>query len=257
VKRRKVYLAMKKVTVLTACALSIGMAVGVASADVSVTGEMSGGVTGTDNNGISWQYIAGVDIDGTSHNVFRLYADRNYMDASGSGLDIHEVLEVKGTADKPSSALTNGVIFKDGFAPANGPASAMFNGAFANLKYTSYTTIGDGLENAEHVWLGDQGWLSNGFDISSAAGGTWAHLPGTTSLGFANNDVAAMGLGNTLLMQLTTTGDTVTYDLEIGVRTNGVGKVFDEAEGVISIPAPGALALLGIAGLASRRRRRA
>jgi len=249
---------MKKVTVLTACALSIGMAAGFASAqDVSVSGEMTGGVTGSDNNGVSWQYIEGgfVDDFGTSHNIFRLYADRNYMDASGSGLDVHEVLEVKGTPEKPSIVQTNGLIWKDAFSPPNGPGSVLFNGAFPNLKYTSYTTIGSGIEDSDHVWLGDQGWNANGFDLSN--GGTFAHLPGTVSLGFANNDAADMGSGQTLLMQLTTTGDTVTYDLEIQVRTNGAGKTFDEAEGVISIPAPGALALLGIAGLASRRRRRA
>ena len=242
---------MKKVTVLTACALSIGMAAGFVSADINAAGVMSGGVSGTDNNGVSWQYLADVDINGTNHNVFRLYADRAWMNAQ-NGFD-NEILEVKGTDVDPSSAISNGLIFKDAFAAANGPASEAFNGLVPNLRYTSYTTIGSSVESADNVYLGDQGWALDGFNMD--VGGSFASLP--NGAGFADNDAAAMGAGSTLLMQITTTGDQVQYSLNIGTRSVSGGGDSTFASGTVAIPAPGALALLGIAGLASRRRRRA
>jgi hypothetical protein len=251
VKRRKVYLAMKKVTVLTACALSIGMAVGVASADVNVGGVMSGGSAGNDANGVSWQYLQDIDINGTNHNVFRLYADRAWMNAQ-NGFD-NEILEVKGTSSDPSSAISNGLIFKDAFASANGPSSEAFNGLVPALRYTSYTTIGAETESADNVYLGNQGWALDGFNMD--AGGTFASLP--NGAGFSDNDAATMGAGSTLLMQITTTGDQVQYNLNINSRSATGGGASWVASGTVAIPAPGALALLGIAGLASRRRRRA
>jgi len=59
------------------------------------------------------------------------------------------------------------------------------------------------------------------------------------------------------MLQISTTGDSLHYDLNIKTRDlSGSGHTFENA-GSIYIPAPGALALLGIAGIASRRRRRA
>ena len=230
-------------------------------ADVDATsGEMSGGLTG--NSGyFSYQILTGININGEDHNVFRMYANRSLMD-SESGLT-HEVLQSDGSAANPKGFSTgdgSGLYWYGGVPQNSGtPPSQFITGLIPDGKYSTFVTIGYGLSDLttpDLVTIGDLVWGTDGLDMNTALGGSWGHLPGSQNLGFVDSDSATMGNGQTLMLQITTTSESIDYDLNIKTRADGSGYTWESA-GTIAVPAPGALALLGIAGLASRRRRRA
>ena len=121
-------------------------------------------------------------------------------------------------------------------------------------------------------WLGSN-FAADSFDIVFD-GGTKTAVDLVVSTIFATStDVSVYGANNELLMRVTLAGTAnagyrvgflategsiisrINIDTTSQALYEGVQGMMNVYEGVI--PAPGALALLGVAGLASRRRRRA
>jgi hypothetical protein len=131
-------------------------------------------------------------------------------------------------------------------------------GAVANRAVDSYLTIG-GIASGTNSTNADPSW--------PAAGGSWARpdVPTGSNVGWFNSNPPNLqgrvgGTGNTSdsvrLGQFVVDRDANggTWNLKVGY-TDGVTTSVQFAENTFSLPAPGAVALLGLAGLAGRRRR--
>ena len=141
-------------------------------------------------------------------------------------------------------------------------------GAIANRAYDSYLVIG-GLPTGTNTTNADPSWTSGG----NADGRSWnrADLPNNGTLGWFNSNPTNLAgrVGNSPGLPTTdvrigqfvlSAGDTAlrTFRLEIGYNSGVAGAPVQFGVGHFNlgaVPAPGAVALLGLAGLAGRRRR--
>ena len=139
--------------------------------------------------------------------------------------------------------------------------NAAFDGVVAFLEYDSYWTVGStnsavaatgraGGANWEPAWAGPEDYFANdgGYTQVPTSPVTYGVFDGTNY--------------NLLIGQFTVnTGPTPPATAD-GVSINGIIGLIDGATGlqvndtIRPVPTPGALALLGLAGLAARRRRR-
>ena len=145
---------------------------------------------------------------------------------------------------------TNGFYQNDfGGATSADINPALYN-AFPSLVRDSWVTIG--LEdqvgnNMLNIGIDFADFEDNGGDIWTD-NGTWFATPDEAQVQEVN--------GRVLIAQFTTEGDVSGClslqgkEEDTSINWNAVGVCFD------TVPAPGALALLGLAGLASRRRRK-
>jgi hypothetical protein len=123
-----------------------------------------------------------------------------------------------------------------------------FFGVFASIEFESFVTIGrltnvdNALNNIGMDWTGFEG----GGDLVTD-NGSWFVTP---------DDAQGAEVGNRVLIgQFTvTTGASVIG--QVSLQGKDADGVTWQANGVSWVPAPGALALLGVAGFAGRRRRR-
>ncbi|TVQ51123.1 MAG: hypothetical protein EA377_13280 [Phycisphaerales bacterium] len=150
--------------------------------------------------------------------------------------------------------------FQSGGLPT--PAGPLFSAFEAELTASSYVTLGveagyDANNDVGQVFLTTPGFpnwgnLAGGsaqFDIVDDQDGFPSGV--VSAPGSVNNTVA--GAGSILLAQFTIQqGEFITWD---GFTASVDGEVLTGM--VTTVPAPGALALLGLAGLAGARRRRA
>jgi hypothetical protein len=129
-----------------------------------------------------------------------------------------------------------------------------------NRPFDSYLTIGNQAVGTNST-NADPSW--------PAAGGSWGRpdLPNNGTIGWFNsnppnlqgrvgvgaNTATDVRLGQFVLTQGQTSGRT--YSLTIGFNDGVPGTAVQFGSGNFSLPAPGAMALLGLAGLAGRRRR--
>ena len=118
---------------------------------------------------------------------------------------------------------------------------------FTSLAYDSWVTIG--LDNMTGNVLSQQGVNFSGFgDEVTTDNGSWYITPDDAQ----GEEVG----GRVLIAQLTISGD----ESDLYGNLNFQGKLADGSNWGATdqwLPAPGALALLGLAGIAGRRRRRA
>jgi len=170
----------------------------------------------------------------------------NRLDGSATNMFYHKDLSTGTTAPYP---LTK----------AAGTWNPSQTGSAANNRpFDSYLTIGD-IANANNSSNADPSW--------PAAGGSWNRpdVPNGLNVGWFNSNPpnlqGRVGVGtNTAtdvrLGQFVVDRDANggTWNLKIGY-TDGVTTQVQFAETSFSLPAPGAMALLGLAGLAGRRRR--
>jgi len=171
--------------------------------------------------------------------TYRIYVD---LDA-GDRLDA-----VYGSADNPL-ALGGPGLYQNGFG---GDMSTNINpllmGAFPSLEYDSWVTIG--LSDMDGNVLAQQGVdFSNFGDEVSTSNGSWYVTPDDAQGEEIN--------GRVLIAQLTMSGGG--SDSDLYGNLNFQGKLADGSTWSANdqwLPAPGALALLGLAGIAGRRRRR-
>ena len=125
--------------------------------------------------------------------------------------------------------------------------NAAFLPLFPSLAYDSFVTIG--LTNSTGNALNNIGIDFSGFE----AGGTLSTDNGTWFVTPDDGQGNESG-GRVLLGRFTIDGGTLEGFINLQGR-DSTGTVWN-ADGVTWIPAPSALALLGLAGLASRRRRK-
>jgi uncharacterized protein (TIGR03382 family) len=203
-------------------------------------------------NGLSYDIIGNGLVDNTY--TVRLYAD---VDA-GDRVDA-----VYGNSD-----VTMSITMLDGAstyqnAEYGGNTSKSINSNFfplvPSLEWDSYVTIGclyaDGTPFGNNA-LQDIGIDWSGFEAGgdlSSNNGTWFVTP-------ADAQGGEMG-GRVLIGQFTIYAGSGGYDMSFAAGFQGKdanGDTWNAAGDVMitKVPAPGALALLGLAGLAGRRRRR-
>jgi hypothetical protein len=171
-------------------------------------------------------------VDGI--NVFRVYAQFD------SANDV--VLSVFGVAGIPNGGFFNNDFAGGSWAPQfTNPAATMTD---------SFVTIG-GTPGFTNSTQADPNWGGSGFTqpgIPDGAGWFNSNPPNLQGKVDANN--------RTLIAQFSFSGDPVTFTSPITVSFNqGLGTATQFGEGSFTVPTPGAIALLGLAGLAGRRRR--
>ncbi|MBT4529756.1 MAG: hypothetical protein HOC27_00995 [Phycisphaerae bacterium] len=184
--------------------------------------------------GIEWEAIdSGMGIGTT----YRLYA---VVDAGG------EVDAVYGDADNALSIQSTTGFYQNSFGGYGTPSAALFD-FFPSLEFDSFVTIG--LLNDTGDAMLDIGIDWTDFEDNGGAiwtdNGTWFATPDEAQVREVN--------GRVLIGQFTTDGD-------ISGFINMQGKDADltnwNALHINLAPTPGALALLGFAGIAARRRRK-
>jgi len=222
------------------------------------------GYANADYQGMAWQ---SVDNSSGSQggNTYRLYAlmdDDNRLDA------------VAGNATQNLSLTANGGFIQQ---DQGGATSLSINSGFfqfvPELEWDSYVTIGAlhsdgfpyGANNLSDVGI-DWSDFEDGNDLMTD-NGTWFVTPDEPQgLGMTHSDLYD-GNGNaigdsygTLIAQVTTVGDGGSFSGLLQGK-DAAGETWQANVNGFNygavVPAPGALALLGLAGIAGRRRRRA
>ena len=167
-----------------------------------------------------------------------------------AGVDAgNELHAVYGDETNTLSVSSDNGFFQSNFGGYSAPNAALFD-FFDSLEFDSFVTIGL-LDDAGNAML-DIGIVWDDFEASgniSTDNGTWFVTPA---------DAQASEVGGRVLVGQFTVGDSdhVFGSMNFqgatagGVVWNADGELFDTA------PAPGALALLGLAGIAARRRRK-
>ena len=162
-----------------------------------------------------------------------------------------QVDAVYGDNTNALSISSDGGFYQNGFGGYSAPSAALFS-FFPSLEFDSFVTIGltddagDAMLDIGIDWAG----FEAGGDISTT-NGTWFATP---------SDAQVMEIGGRVLVgQFTVAdGDHVYGSLNLQGKDadltnwNADGVAFDSS----IVPAPGALALLGLAGVAARRRRK-
>jgi len=218
------------------------------------------GVATAGFNGMAWQAVDNGNV--VSGDTYRLYA----MLDDGDRLDA-----VAGNADNQLSLTSTGSFYQDA---AGGNTSLAINDAFfdfvPSMEWDSYVTVGalyangapfgsNGLNDVGMVWTSFEG----GGDLETT-NGTWFVTPDLEQ----GNAIMHTGLGadgsgsgyGVLIAQVTVDGGGDIAGTFSGLLQGKTAAGDTWQEGVSGyeyggIPAPGALALLGLAGLAGRRRR--
>jgi hypothetical protein len=192
-------------------------------------------------NGLSYDVTSNMADGISGHWTARIYAELG----AGDRLDA-----VYGNGSNPLSMGTTSSLYQNSFG---GNTSAAINpalySAFPSLVYDSWVTIGleDQVDNA----LSDIG-MNFGADETSTSDGSFYVTP---------DDAQGQEVGGRVLIaQFTTSGsDSLlvgTVSMQ-GKNADGSNWTAESVSYEFALPAPGALALLGLAGVAGRRRRRA
>jgi hypothetical protein len=186
--------------------------------------------------------IDAVDNGGViAGDTYRIYVDLE----DGARIDA-----VFGNAEHTLTIGVDGGVFVQ--SPYGGNTSQDINpaffGVFASIEFESFVTIGalTNVDNALNNIGVDWSNFEAGGDLVTD-NGSWFVTP---------DDAQGDEVGNRVLIGQFT----VTYGASVIGQVSLQGKDADgvtfQAKGVSWVPAPGALALLGVAGLAGRRRRR-
>jgi hypothetical protein len=163
-----------------------------------------------------------------------------------------------------AGATMNGFFHKDNansgvLQTTSGTWNPSQTGSIANNRpYDSYVTIG-GLPSVTNVTNADPSW---------GAAPSWnrADVPNGQNVGWFNSNPPSLqgrvgGTGNTAdsvrlgQFVIASGANAGTFNLKIAFNNGVAGSPVQFAESTFSLPAPGAIALLGLAGLAGRRRR--
>ena len=201
--------------------------------------------TSTTNSGIALDvYTLWARFDGPTDTVLNAF-NFNRVDGSAGNMFYH----------KDNSSYNGGVLQKE-FGTWN---PGQTGSPTANRPFDSYLTIGNqavgtnptqadpSWPNSPTSW--DRADLPSGFNIG------WfnpnpPNLQGRVGVGA--NTATDVRLGQFVV---DAGADGGTWNLRIGYNSGVAGAPVQFGETIFSLPAPGALALLGLAGLASRRRR--
>jgi len=201
--------------------------------------------TSTTNSGVALDvYTVWARFDGATDTVLNVF-NFNRTDGSATNMFYH----------KDNASYNGGVLSKQ-----YGTWSPTLTGsATLNRPFDSYLTIG-GLPTATNTTNADPSW--------PAAGGGWNRpdVPTGFNVGWFNSSPPNLqgrvgGAGNTATdvrlgqFVVDAGADGGTWNLKVGYNNGVSGSPVQFAETTFALPAPGAIALLGLAGLAGRRRR--
>ena len=193
-----------------------------------------------------------------SLDVYKIYARFN-----GPTDTILNAFNLNGLAGAPMAAFYH----KDNFdSSAPGVLSttvgswnpALTGSATANRPFDSYLTIG-GVASATNGTSADPSWGNpaswNRADIPNNVNAGWFAPGGSIAgrVGQAGNTADSVILGQFVVAAGTGFGGG--YSITIGYNSGVAGAPVQFANGFFLVPAPGAIALLGLAGLTGRRRR--
>ncbi|HIO20225.1 MAG TPA: hypothetical protein EYN11_03920 [Phycisphaerales bacterium] len=185
--------------------------------------------------------LQGVSIDSldTGFGGFTTY--RVYVDVdSGNQVDA-----IFGDTDNPLTIRSSTTFYQNQFGLYSPPAEALF-GFFPCLEFDSFVSIGlltDTNDAMLDIGIDWTDFESNGGDIYTN-NGTWFATP---------DDAQVMEVGGRVLIGQFTTDGNITGEINIS------GKNADLTSWQytnVALPAPGALAILGLAGYLGVRRRR-
>jgi hypothetical protein len=203
--------------------------------------------TQSTNSGVNLDvYVLYARFNGATDTVLNAF-NFNRLDGSDTNMFYHKDLSTGTTAPYP---LTKS-------AGTWNPSQT--GSATANRPFDSYLVIG-GLATATNSTNADPSW--------PAAGGSWNRpdVPNGVNAGWFNSNppnlqgrvgqpgnlIDSVRLGQFVVDRDANGG---TWNIRIGYNSGVAGAPVQFAESTFNLPAPGALALLGLAGLAGRRRR--
>ena len=203
--------------------------------------------------------VSSTTSGGVALDVYTLWA--RFNGATDTVLNVFNFNRTDGTAGnmfyhKDNSSYNGGVLSKQ-----YGTWNPTLTGSpTLNRPFDSYLTIG-GLPTATNTSNADPSWNS-----AAAAGWSRPDIPSGFNIGWfnsspPNNQGRVGGAGNTatdvrlgqFVVDAGANGGT--WNLKIGYNNGVAGSPVQFAETTFNLPAPGAIALLGLAGLAGRRRR--
>ncbi len=151
----------------------------------------------------------------------------------------------------------DGFIHNDVQAAAGGtwnPTASLDIPGFSDVSNDSFVTIGYGGGATDGTALDPSFGSGLGGTIPAGAGwynGNPNNPQGVSAFGGGVDGISGFAA---MLGQFVFSGDIFVFDAEIGANT-GPGTDVSFGADIFEIPAPGALALLGLAGIAARRRR--
>ena len=222
--------------------------------------------------------IIGLGVTGMASATWTdFYVTKTQTSNSGINLDVYQLFaRFNGPTDTvlnafnldrtTSSGILNGFYHKDNFTGNEGVLStatgswspSLTGSATLNRPFDSYLTVG-GIANAANGTSADPSWgnpLSwNRPDIPAGQQCGWFAPGGSIAgrVGQAGNTANSVILGQFVIGRDVNAG---TFNISIGYNSGVPGTPVQFADGTFSmVPAPGAIALLGLAGLTGRRRR--
>ncbi len=223
--------------------------------------------------------IIGLGVTGMASATWTdFYTVKTQTSNSGINLDVYQLFaRFNGPTDTVlnafnldrtnASGILNGFYHKDNLDSASPGvlsttigswAPALTGSALANRPFDSYLTVG-GLPTAANGTSADPSWgnpLSwNRPDVPAGQACGWFAPGGSIAgrVGQAGNTANSVILGQFVIGRDVNAG---TFNISIGYNSGVPGTPVQFADGTFSmVPAPGAIALLGLAGLTGRRRR--
>ena len=198
--------------------------------------------------------FTGYSVSSTTNGTYNMYqVFGNFDGATDTVLNAFQIHAIVGSS--LAGFVHNDVL--TGGAPSTTAGS--WNPQFVTLgAFDSYVCIGGGTGFASNNSTnGDPGWGTAGFNQAGIPDGTTAGVAGW----FNSNPPNLQGRvvsGQVLLASMVlAVGDTTgrTFFMKVGYNSGVAGAPVQFGEGLFTLPTPGAVALLGLAGLAGRRRR--
>ena len=189
-------------------------------------------------------YVLYARFNGATDTVLNAF-NFNRIDASQTNMFFHK-----------DNASGNSGVLQTAFGTWN---PALTGSVTLNRPYDSYLTIG-GLPSATNGTSADPSWgnpLSwNRPDVPNGQNAGWFAPGGSIAgrVGQAGNLADSTRLGQ---FSIARDSDAGVWNMKIGYNNGVAGSAvqFAESTFAIGVPAPGAIALLGLAGLTGRRRR--
>ena len=199
--------------------------------------------------------FTGYSVSSTTNGTYNMYqVFGNFDGATDTVLNAFQIHAIVGSSLAGfvhNDALTSGATSTT--AGTWNPTFVLTPGAF-----DSYVCIGGGTGFASgNSTNGDPGWGTAGINQPGIPDGPTAGVAGW----FNSNPPNLQGRvvsGQVLLASMVlAVGDTTgrTFFMKVGYNSGVAGAPVQFGEGLFTLPTPGAVALLGLAGLAGRRRR--
>ncbi len=195
-------------------------------------------------------YSVSSSTNGT-YNMYQVFG--NFDGATDTVLNAFQIHAIAG------SSLA-GFVHNDVLSGGPSTVSGTWNPQFlAPGAFDSYVCIGGGTGFASgNSTNGDPGWGTSGLNQAGIPDGTTAGVAGWFNSNPPNLQGRVGVSGQVLLASMVlAVGDTTgrTFFMKVGYNSGVAGAPVQFGEGLFTLPTPGAVALLGLAGLAGRRRR--